>query len=77
METCRELAIASLSSDGRGIAARAPDEPVTFVAGALPGETVLVQIMADRKRFREARAIEILCFSPPERCAPPSPMIVS
>lgn len=72
METCRELAIASLSSDGRGIAARAPDEPVTFVAGALPGETVLVQIMADRKRFREARAIEILSQAPDaaEPCCP-------
>ncbi|MBR4746716.1 MAG: hypothetical protein IK061_04895, partial [Desulfovibrio sp.] len=64
MEACRELAIASLSSDGRGIAARAPNEPVTFVAGALPGETVLARITADRKSFREAMALEILSKAP-------------
>ena len=64
MDACCELPIASLSSDGRGIAARAPNEPVTFVAGALPGETVLARITADRKSFREARALEVLKASP-------------
>ena len=64
MDACRELAIASLSSDGRGIAVRAPDEPVTFVAGALPGETVLARITAGRKTFREALALEILQPAP-------------
>ena len=37
---------------------------VTFIPGTLPGEKVRAEITADKKRFREARLVEVLAPSP-------------
>jgi 23S rRNA (uracil1939-C5)-methyltransferase len=61
-----EVEIDSLAFGGRGLA-RA-DGLVVFVAGALPGDRVRVEITKAKKRFAEARTVELL--SPgPERIA--------
>jgi 23S rRNA (uracil1939-C5)-methyltransferase len=62
--------------DGRGVARR-PDPKVPgagkaiFVAGALPGETVMAQQTARHRSFDEAKTLEVLVASPdrvPARC---------
>lgn len=53
-----EVAITGLSHDGRGIA-RVNDK-VMFVFGALPDETVRVQITKSHSRFQEATTLEVL-----------------
>jgi len=53
-----ELEIESLAFGGRGVA-RA-DGLVVFVAGALPGDRVRAEVTKAKKRFAEARAVEIL-----------------
>jgi 23S rRNA (uracil1939-C5)-methyltransferase len=53
-----EVEIESLAFGGRGVA-RA-EGLVVFVAGALPGDRVLAEITKAKKRFAEARAVEIL-----------------
>jgi tRNA/tmRNA/rRNA uracil-C5-methylase (TrmA/RlmC/RlmD family) len=50
--------------------ARAPDGRVALVDGALPGETVRVEITADRPDHLRARAVEVLEASP-DRVLPP------
>jgi 23S rRNA (uracil1939-C5)-methyltransferase len=64
-----ELEIDSLAFGGRGVA-RA-DGFVVFVAGALPGDRVRAEITKGKKRFAEARTVELLQPSPdrvPDRC---------
>lgn len=63
-----EVAITGLSHDGRGIA-RVNDK-VMFVFGALPDETVRVQITKSHSRFQEANTIEVISPSP-MRVKPP------
>ncbi len=53
-----EVEIDSLAFGGRGLA-RA-DGLVVFVAGALPGDRVRVEITKAKKRFAEARTVELL-----------------
>jgi 23S rRNA (uracil1939-C5)-methyltransferase len=53
-----EVEIDSLAFGGRGLA-RA-DGLVVFVAGALPGDRVRVEITKAKKRFAEARTIELV-----------------
>jgi 23S rRNA (uracil1939-C5)-methyltransferase len=53
-----ELEIESLAFGGRGVA-RA-DGMVVFVAGALPGDRVRAEITRAKKRFAEARTVELL-----------------
>ncbi|HEX4465460.1 MAG TPA: 23S rRNA (uracil(1939)-C(5))-methyltransferase RlmD [Solirubrobacterales bacterium] len=53
-----EVEIDSLAFGGRGLA-RA-DGLVVFVAGALPGDKVRVEITKAKKRFAEARTVELL-----------------
>ncbi|MDX6610074.1 MAG: rRNA (uracil1939-C5)-methyltransferase [Solirubrobacterales bacterium] len=53
-----EVEIESLAFGGRGVA-RA-DGMVVFVAGALPGDRVRAEITKAKKRFAEARTIELL-----------------
>jgi 23S rRNA (uracil1939-C5)-methyltransferase len=53
-----EVEIESLAFGGRGLA-RA-DGFVVFVAGALPGDRVLAEVTKAKRRFAEARAVELL-----------------
>jgi 23S rRNA (uracil1939-C5)-methyltransferase len=65
-----ELEIDSLAFGGRGVA-RA-EGFVVFVAGALPGDRVKAEVTKGKKRFAEARAVELLQASAdrlPDRCA--------
>jgi 23S rRNA (uracil1939-C5)-methyltransferase len=64
-----EVEIDSLAFGGRGIA-RA-DGFVVFVAGGLPGDRVLAEVTKGKKRFAEARAVELLRAGAdrvPDRC---------
>jgi 23S rRNA (uracil1939-C5)-methyltransferase len=61
-----EVEIDSLAFGGRGLARS--DGLVVFVAGALPGDRVRVEITKAKKRFAEARLVELLQPSP-ERIA--------
>ena len=45
---------------------------VVFVAGALAGEQVVVEILEEKKRFARGRVIEVVAASP-ERIAPTTP----
>lgn len=63
-------AIASLTHDGRGIAA--VDGKKVFVSGALPGETVRFERRKKRRNYDEAALLEVLDSSPDRveaRCA--------
>jgi len=65
------LDIVDLSHDGRGVARQNNDKTI-FVAGALPGEQVLVRQTAHSRHFDEGVVVEILKASPdrvPPRCA--------
>ncbi|HWC47616.1 MAG TPA: 23S rRNA (uracil(1939)-C(5))-methyltransferase RlmD [Solirubrobacterales bacterium] len=53
-----ELEIDSLAFGGRGVAR--VDGFVVFVAGALPGDRVRAEVTKGKKRFAEARAVELL-----------------
>ncbi len=66
-----QIQILDLSHDGRGVARR-DDGKAVFVAGALPGETVLAEPTARSRRFDEARTLEVLEASP-ERVEPRCP----
>jgi 23S rRNA (uracil1939-C5)-methyltransferase len=64
-----ELEVDSLAFGGRGVA-RA-EGFVVFVAGALPGDLVRAEITKGKKRFAEARAVEVLRPAAdrlPDRC---------
>jgi len=64
-----ELEIDSLAFGGRGVARVGGF--VVFVAGALPGDLVRAEVTKGKKRFAEARAVEVLRASPdrlPDRC---------
>jgi 23S rRNA (uracil1939-C5)-methyltransferase len=53
-----ELEIESLAFGGRGVARSGGY--VVFVAGALPGDRVLAEVTKSKRRFAEARAVELL-----------------
>ncbi|MGN6586764.1 MAG: class I SAM-dependent RNA methyltransferase, partial [Solirubrobacterales bacterium] len=57
-----ELDVDSLAFGGRGVA-RA-DGFVVFVAGALPGDRVRAEVTKGKKRFAEARTVELISASP-------------
>jgi 23S rRNA (uracil1939-C5)-methyltransferase len=64
-----ELEIDSLAFGGRGVA-RA-EGLVVFVAGALPGDKVRAEITKGKKRFAEARTVEVVRAAAdrlPDRC---------
>jgi 23S rRNA (uracil1939-C5)-methyltransferase len=64
-----EVEVDSLAFGGRGVA-RA-EGFVVFVAGALPGDRVLAEVTKAKRRFAEARAVELLRPAPdrvPDRC---------
>ena len=53
-----EVEVESLAFGGRGVART--DGLVVFVAGALPGDLVRAEVTKGKKRFAEARAVELL-----------------
>src|SRR3954453_7866126 len=53
-----ELEIDSLAFGGRGVART--DGFVVFVAGALPGDRVRAEVTKPKKRFAEARTVELV-----------------
>ncbi len=57
-----ELVIDSLAHGGAGVARR--DGYVVFVAGGLPGDTVLAEVGKSKRAYAEARAIDIIKPSP-------------
>ncbi len=64
-----EVEIDSLAYGGRGVA-RA-DGLVVFVSGALPGDRVRAEVTKGKKRFAEARCVELLRAGPerlPDTC---------
>src|SRR6201991_2509269 len=64
-----EVEIDSLAFGGRGVARM--DGFVVFVAGGLPGDRVLAEVTKGKKRFAEARTVELLRAGPdrlPDRC---------
>ncbi|MFZ5638432.1 MAG: 23S rRNA (uracil(1939)-C(5))-methyltransferase RlmD [Pseudomonadota bacterium] len=70
------LDILDLSHDGRGVARRPEGDPhagkTVFVAGALPGERVMVKQTAKSRHFDEGATVEVLTASP-DRVAPRCP----
>jgi len=68
-----ELVITGAAKGGDGIA-RDGDGRVVFVSGALPGETVAVELTDVKRDFARARVIEVLVPSP-DRVAPPCPAV--
>ncbi|MGV1049218.1 MAG: 23S rRNA (uracil(1939)-C(5))-methyltransferase RlmD [Solirubrobacterales bacterium] len=64
-----EVEIDSLAFGGRGVARS--DGYVVFVAGALPGDRVRAEVTKGKKRFAEARTVELLrpgADRLPDRC---------
>lgn len=70
--------ILDLTHDGRGVARRNVGEgdegagKAVFIAGALPGETVVAEPTARNRSFDEARTLEVLAASP-DRVTPKCP----
>lgn len=62
-----DVIVDGLSHDGRGIARH--KGKTLFVAGALPGETVRVRVLEDKRRFMNTQTVQVLSPSP-ERCQP-------
>jgi 23S rRNA (uracil1939-C5)-methyltransferase len=54
--------------------ARIPDQPVTFVRGALPGEVVRARVTGGKKQWRRAEVTEVVSASP-HRVTPPCPQV--
>ena len=71
----RELTIASLAAGGDGVA-RDDDGRVTFVAGAAPGDRLVVDIIEERKSFARARLVRVV-EPGPGRVEPPCPLFVA
>jgi 23S rRNA (uracil1939-C5)-methyltransferase len=75
-QTPFQIEIVDVAHDGRGVARR-PDGQANagktvFVAGALPGETVIAQQTARQRSFDEAKTLQVLVASP-DRVEPRCP----
>ncbi len=55
--------IQRMANNGKGIGT-APDGKTVFVTGAVPGDFLLAEVTADRRRFYEAEIRGILTPSP-------------
>lgn len=62
-----DLAVTGLAFGGKGIAKI--DEFVVFVSGAVPGDVARALVTKTKKRYAEARAVELLTHST-DRCNP-------
>lgn len=72
--TVVELRTSAMAVGGEAVA-KEPSGRVAFVAGALPDETVLVELTDERDRFARGVAVEVLDPSP-DRVAPPCPHLL-
>lgn len=63
-----ELHVETMGHDGRGIAHR--DGKIIFVEGGLPGERVMAETSFIRKKYEEARVVEVLEASKDRRVPP-------
>ena len=66
-----EILIERLANNGKGVGT-GPEGKTVFVAGAVPGDRLLAEVTAEKKRLREAVIREIIQPSP-ERIAPDCP----
>ncbi|MDA8442773.1 MAG: 23S rRNA (uracil(1939)-C(5))-methyltransferase RlmD [Peptococcaceae bacterium] len=66
-----KVTITGLGHEGEGVGR--VDGKATFVAGALPGETVLTEIRQQKKNFQRGELREVL-EAAPERINPPCPV---
>ncbi len=71
--TTTELTLSGIANGGEAVGRDAAGRAV-FVAGALPGERVRVDVFDERKRFARARLVEVL-EAAPQRTEPPCPMV--
>jgi 23S rRNA (uracil1939-C5)-methyltransferase len=65
-----EMQVTAMAHDGRGVAR--PAGKTVFVAGALPGETVVAARTRSHRRYDEADTVEVLTPSP-DRVVPACP----
>jgi 23S rRNA (uracil1939-C5)-methyltransferase len=70
-----ELQVTGVAVGGDGIA-REPSGRVVFVAGALPGERVAAQVVAERRDHARAVAVDVLDPAP-DRVVPPCPFVAA
>ena len=68
-----ELRTTSVAAGGESVA-RGDDGRVVFVAGALPGERVVVELTEEKARWARGRVVEVLDAST-DRVAPPCPHV--
>ncbi|MFP4636495.1 MAG: class I SAM-dependent RNA methyltransferase [Nitriliruptoraceae bacterium] len=68
----REAVIDGFTHGGEGVAR--VDGKAVFVAGALPGERVVLRVVDDRKRWARADLVEVVEPSP-DRVTPPCPYV--
>jgi 23S rRNA (uracil1939-C5)-methyltransferase len=71
--TMVELRTTSMAVGGEAIA-REPTGRVVFTAGALPGESVVVELTEEKKSFARGQVVEVLGASP-DRVEPPCPNV--
>jgi 23S rRNA (uracil1939-C5)-methyltransferase len=71
MSPDEQLTTTAMASDGRAVA-RGASGKVVFVEGALPGETVAVEVRSDHARYANGRVVEVVQAAP-ERIAAPCP----
>ena len=68
-----ELRTTSMAVGGEAVA-REDSGRVVFVAGALPDETVVVELSEEKKTFARGSVVEVVAASP-DRVAPPCPNV--
>lgn len=66
-----QIEIAGIGAQLQGVG-RLPDGRAVFVPGTIPGETVQIEITAEKGRFCEASLIQVVCPSP-DRTSPACP----
>lgn len=71
--TVQELRTTAIAVGGEAVAREASGR-VVFVAGALPDETVLVELTDERKSFARGHVLEVVSRSP-DRVLPPCPHV--
>ena len=71
-----ELEIHDMAFGGKGISRVKTEDGdfVVFVINGIPGQTVMAKVMKKKKRFAEARKIEVLSTSPDEITVPYQPI---